>query len=117
MPLEALIIEDDPAQCEIFTMAVRQAGYEVTCINDGDQGLEFLKTHSVRLIVLDLHLPGTGGEPIARAVRAMPHLTQTHIILATADSRTAETLQEISDLVLLKPVSYLQLRDLAARLK
>lgn len=114
---QALIVEDNEAQCEIFTQAVTAAGYRVTCLRDGAQALEHLQTHTPRLIVLDLHIPGLGGPALARAIRSLPHLRQTRLILATADDRMAETLRDLSDLVLLKPISYTQLRDLAARLK
>jgi hypothetical protein len=38
------------------------------------------------------------------------------VIIATADPRMAEVLQEEADLVLLKPIGFGQLRDLASRL-
>jgi hypothetical protein len=38
------------------------------------------------------------------------------VVIATADPQMADELQDRSDLVLLKPVSFNQLRDLAARL-
>ncbi|MBO9367752.1 MAG: response regulator [Chloroflexi bacterium] len=117
MKPEALIIEDDAAQCEIFSAAVHQAGYNVTCLSDGAQALEYLKQHTVALVVLDLHLPGLGGEHIARAMRSMPHLKATRLILASADDRLAGMISELADLVLLKPISFIQLRDLATRLR
>lgn len=114
MKPDALVVEDDPAQCEIFATAVEQAGYNVTCLTDGAAALEYLQHHTVALVVLDLHLPGLGGEHIARAVHGLKH---TRLILASADARLAESVSELTDLVLLKPVSYLQLRDMAARLR
>jgi hypothetical protein len=38
-------------------------------------------------------------------------------MLATADSRQADELQDKADIVLLKPISITQLRELANRLK
>jgi hypothetical protein len=38
------------------------------------------------------------------------------VIIATADARMAELLHEQADLVLLKPISFIQLRTLAERL-
>ncbi len=114
---EALVIEDDTAQSQIFCKAVEQAGYRYRCFSDGLEALEYLKEHQPALVVLDLHLPGMSGEDIAREIRTLPHLTGTRVILATADPRLADLLQDVSDLVLLKPVSYTQLRDLAARLR
>jgi CheY-like chemotaxis protein len=117
MKPEALIIEDDAGQREIFSAAVQQAGYNVTCLSDGAQALEYLKQHPVALVVLDLHLPGLGGEHIARSIRSMPHLKATRLILASADDRLAGMISELADLVLLKPISFIQLRDLATRLR
>jgi CheY-like chemotaxis protein len=117
MKPEALIIEDDAGQREIFSAAVQQAGYNVTCLSDDAQALEYLKQHTVALVVLDLHLPGLGEEHIARSIRSMPHLKETRLILASADDRLADSISQLTDLILLKPVSYLQLRDLAVRLK
>jgi hypothetical protein len=44
-------------------------------------------------------------------------LSKTLVILATADYRTAEDLRDEADLVLLKPISFKQLRDLTARFR
>ncbi len=114
--LQAIVIEDDPVQAEIFTQALRDAGYVVEHIADGDQALAYLESHLPHLVLLDLHLPGTAGDAILRAIRADERLAAVKVMLATADPRLAETLDAQSDLVLLKPVSYTQLRDLARRL-
>ncbi len=113
----ALVIEDDPIQAEIFTKALEAADYTVEHIADGDQALAYLQNHAPYLVVLDLHLPGTAGDDILRAIRSNPATAKTRVLLATADPRLAETVQDESDLVLLKPVSYIQLRDLARRMK
>jgi CheY-like chemotaxis protein len=67
-------------------------------------------------VVLDLHLPGVSGRKLLDVIRADGRLTKTRVILATADYRTAEELRDSADLVLLKPISFKQLRDLSARL-
>lgn len=118
MLLEAVVIEDDAAQRAIFTNALERAGYRVISFSEGKTALAHLiQQPPPHLIVLDLHLPGAGGQEIARTIRADARLDRTYLILATADDRLAETLYEITDWVLLKPISYTQLRDLAMRLK
>lgn len=62
---------------------------------------------------MDLHLPQVSGKDILTDIRANEHLTQTKVILATADPILAETLRPNADLVLIKPISFSQLRDLA----
>jgi len=112
----ALIIEDDPQQADIFSQALNMAGYSPKIITDGASALEALAETAPALIVLDLHLPGLTGDKILQHIRNESRLRDTPVILATADPRMAETLHEESDLVLLKPVSFFQLRELAARL-
>ncbi len=113
---QAVVIEDDPAQAQIFAQALQDAGYAVTHLADGDQALAYLREHRPHLVLLDLHLPGTAGDTILRAIRQDERLAATRVMLATADPRMAETLRSDSDLVLLKPVSFIQLRDLARRM-
>jgi CheY-like chemotaxis protein len=67
------------------------------------------------LIVLDLHLPGISGGEILARIRADARLSKTRVILATADDRQADLINEQADIVLLKPISPTQLRELAKR--
>jgi hypothetical protein len=50
-------------------------------------------------------------------VRAEERMEETQVILSTADPHMAETLHSKVDLVLIKPISFTQLRDLASRLR
>ena len=115
--LQCLIVEDDPSQAEIFTTALKQAGYTVTWLDDGAAAVAFLKENHPDIVILDLHLPEVAGTTILRTIRETPHLDKTRVILATADPRMADTVAADSDLVLIKPVSYIQLRELARRLR
>lgn len=114
--LLALIIEDDKRQATIFGLALRN-DYEVEVIEDGGTALNRLAELSPTLVVLDLHLPGISGEQIFQYIRTQEHLAQTKVILATADAVLAESLSDQTDLVLLKPISVSQLRQLARRLR
>ncbi len=114
---EALIVEDDPTQAEIFTMALEQAGYVVTHLADGAEAVTYLDAHTPAIVVLDLNLPHVAGAEILHHLRQQPHLVHTRVMLATANPRMAEEIAEESDLVLLKPVSFSQLRELARRLR
>ncbi len=113
----ALIVEDDPDLAEIFSEALRWAGFQVEALGNGADALKRLKTMVPSVVVLDMHLPGASGVEILRQVRADSRLAQTRVIASTADARLAETLEDTADLVLVKPISFTQLRDLAVRLK
>ena len=112
---KALIIEDDPDLINIFSRAMELSGFEIKPVVDGKEALNFLATMVPDIVVLDLHLPGVSGAEILQTIREDGRLSQTRVILATADYRTAEDLRDHADLVLLKPISFKQLRDLSAR--
>lgn len=111
----AFIIEDDPQLNQLFAITLKNQ-FNVTQIYDGAEALPALDEHAPDLIVLDMNLPGMPGAKILMHVRNDPRFTATRIILATADAQQADMLSEQADIVLLKPISPSQLRDLAARL-
>jgi DNA-binding response OmpR family regulator len=113
----ALVIEDEAHLGNIFATALSQAGYQVMVIGDGQEALQQLTVTLPALVVLDLNLPHVPGRVIFDYIRNTPRLSQTRVILATADARQAESLSWRADLVLLKPVSFQQLRDLAGRMR
>lgn len=110
-----LVIEDDPKLNKIISFTL-QGNFEVETYTDGKEAMERLQQIVPHIIVLDLNLPGTPGREILENVRADPRLLQTRIILTTADERQAETLTDEADIVLLKPVSPTQLREMALRM-
>jgi two-component system response regulator MtrA len=111
-----IIIEDDPQLNQIFTLALNES-FETESIADGAQALERLSEVVPKLIVLDINLPGASGVQILNFVRTDSRFKSTRVILATADSRQADLLHDKADIILLKPISITQLRDLAERLK
>ncbi len=113
----ALIIEDDTQQLLIFSEALRQADFETEMIEDGGAALVRLGETVPNIVILDLHLPYISGKKILGHIRADDRLTKTRVILATADPATADMLRQDVDLVLIKPISFIQLRDLAMRLR
>jgi len=112
----AFIVEDDPQLSQIFLLTLSEA-FEVEAITDGTQALARLSEVVPVLVVLDINLPGASGAQILQAIRADLRFEATRVILATADSRQASELQDKADIVLLKPISITQLRELANRLK
>lgn len=112
----ALIIEDEADLSDIYSKALQGGGFETQTIRDGQQALDHLKTASPQIIILDLHLPNVGGASILQQIRSNARLSKTAVIVTTADERQAEELYGHADLVLLKPVSLSQLRELANRI-
>ena len=112
----AFIIEDDAKLNNIASLTL-QADFEIESFVDGTSAAHRLEALAPHLVVLDLNIPGLPGREILKKIRADQRLAGTHVILTTADERQAETLTEEADIVLLKPVSPAQLRELALRMK
>jgi CheY-like chemotaxis protein len=115
----AFVIEDDEDLSAIFVKALEAAGFKVEAIRDGElaqKRLQEIET-TPRVIVLDMHLPHVDGSALLKQIHANPIFGNTKIILATADNMLAKIYRDKANLVLVKPISFSQLRDLSAHLK
>lgn len=119
MSILALIIEDDEDLASIFAEALHGVGFEVEHVADGRLAEARLKNGTPPfLILLDMHLPHvSGGDILTNIIKKEEHLAKTMVILTTADARMGETYGEMADFVMIKPISFVQLRDLTSRLK
>ena len=115
----ALIIEDDEDLASIFAEALRGIGYEVEQVADGRVAEERLKNGIPPfLILLDMHLPHvSGADLLTNIIKKDERLSKTMIIITTADARMGDTYGDLVDFVMIKPISFVQLRDLTSRLK
>ncbi|MFO7683780.1 MAG: response regulator [Chloroflexota bacterium] len=112
----AFIIEDHPMLSNLFEEALIEAGYDTETVLDGRVAAARLQEIVPHLVLLDLHLPYVSGGDLVIQIRKDPRLEKTRVIIASADGTWSNQLDYEADFVLNKPVSYVQLRDLAARL-
>ena len=113
----ALIIEDNLKLANIFSLALDSVDFDTEVVTDGQVALTRLDELLPAVVVLDLHLPNISGKDILQYIRSSKRLADTRVILATADALMGEQLRNQADLVLLKPISVPQLRELAQRLQ
>jgi DNA-binding response OmpR family regulator len=116
MKSTAMIIEDDEDLSNIFSEALSAAGFETETVRDGQKAMDRLAFVTPSVVVLDLHLPRVAGMDILNYIRRELRLKDSRVVVTTADARMAETVGEQADFTLVKPISFSQLRDLAARL-
>lgn len=112
---QVFIVEDDPQLSNVFSLTLRSQ-FDPHPIMDGAEALQRLAETTPDLILLDMNLPGASGLDIFNFLRSDSRFDRTRVILTTADALQAEVLKDRADLVLLKPVSPVQLRELAERL-
>jgi CheY-like chemotaxis protein len=53
---------------------------------------------------------------VLKEIRADPRLARTRVLIATADAAMARFIEKDADFVMLKPISFSQMRDIARRL-
>jgi EAL domain-containing protein (putative c-di-GMP-specific phosphodiesterase class I) len=65
-----LVIDDDPAVCDVVSAIARRAGFEPRVTTDAAR-LEALLAPEVRAVVLDLQMPGVDGVEVLRRLAAV----------------------------------------------
>jgi DNA-binding response OmpR family regulator len=113
----SFIIEDDEDLSAIFHEALYAAGFETEIIQNGRLAIDRLRDLTPDVVILDMHLPLVNGIDILRNIRSQKHLARTSVIVTTADAIMGEQVRDIADFVLIKPISFGQLRDLTVRLR
>ena len=76
-----LIVEDEHKLAELLRDYLRQEGFEVDMLHRGDEVEDWVRTHPVDLVLLDLMLPGKSGLDVCKALRASSDVS---IIMVTA---------------------------------
>ena len=65
-----LVVDDDPQILRAVRTSLQGHSYEVLTAGNGETALDLLPDSDVDLIVLDLGLPGIGGQEVIERVRA-----------------------------------------------
>jgi DNA-binding NtrC family response regulator len=78
----ALIVDDEPAECELVCDALSHAGFEVTSAQSPGRALDLLATRPFDAVLTDLNMPGMNGTELCRRIiEAAPHVP---VVLVTA---------------------------------
>jgi DNA-binding response OmpR family regulator len=109
-----LLVEDEPSVGELVRGYLHKNGYRVVWVRSGEDALVELERHPVRMVVLDIGLPGMDGFDACRAIRTR---SQVPILMLTARDEEPDRvigLEVGADDYLTKPFSP---RELVARMK
>ena len=113
--MRLLLVEDDTMIGESVLDLLRDEGYAVDWVKDGDIALSVLETEQYDLILLDLGLPKCDGLTVLRTLR--DRKSQTPVLVATARDAIAQRIEGLdtgADDYIVKPFSP---RELLARLR
>lgn len=81
-----LCVEDERFISELYARALRRAGYDVTTMLSGEDGLRAAQTNVYDIILLDLMIPGITGFEVLRRLRTEnPDLSAKVLITTNLD--------------------------------
>lgn len=93
MPKKVLICDDEPYIRESVSYVAREAGYEVSTAEDGEEAVQKAVQELPDLIFLDLMMPRRNGFEVCQALRANESTKDIHIIILTARGQDVDRVQ------------------------
>jgi len=83
-PKKVLTVDDSETYLQELAGALRSDGYEVVLARCGEEALELLAVQPVDCILLDVMMPGIGGQETCRRVKSVPTMRDIPVIMLTA---------------------------------
>ncbi len=100
-----LIIDDEATLRKTLARVLQQTGFEVTTAENGEQGLDFLKTNNFDMVFMDLRMPGLTGLEVLKLIHAGYPTLAVVLFTAQPDLNSAvEALRHGATDYLLKPL-------------
>lgn len=88
-----LVIDDEAVLRQTLARVLQKAGFEVTTAENGEQGLDFLKTTNFDMIYMDLRMPGMAGMEVLKLIHtSYPSLP---VVLFTAQPDLSSAVQAL----------------------
>jgi DNA-binding response OmpR family regulator len=112
MPTTVMVVEDEPNIGALVRTYLERAGYHALWVRSGEEALAELRRHPIRLVVLDIGLPGMDGFEVCRRIAG-----EVPVIMLTARDEEPDRVAGLevgADDYVAKPFSP---RELTARVK
>lgn len=115
-PKHILWVDDEIDHLRPHLLFLRDRGYHVDAITNGDDALVLIDRHNYDLLLLDEQMPGRSGLEILDLVRKKNLRTRVVMVTKSEEDRTMkEAIGRRADDYLLKPVSPLQVLSAVTR--
>jgi two-component system, NtrC family, sensor kinase len=83
-PKRILAVDDSMTYLHELAAALREEGYDVVLAHSGEEAIDMLAVQGVDCILMDLMMPGIGGQETCRRIKASATLRNTPLIMLTA---------------------------------
>jgi CheY-like chemotaxis protein len=122
-PIEILLVEDNPGDVELTTLAFEESRLQVhlNVVEDGIAAMEFLYRKSAYakapypdLVVLDLNLPKKSGHEVLAEIKANEHFRRIPVVILTTSLAEEDILRAYNlyaNCYIKKPVGFSQFME------
>ena len=111
-----LVVDDVKEQREVATSLLTRLGYKVHAVSSGEEAIDFLKTHTIDLIILDMIMdPGIDGLETYRRVLEINPKQKTIIVSGFSETDRVTKAKEIGAGVYVRKPYILEKIGLAIR--
>ena len=84
MSQRILVVEDNDRNRRLMRILLKARGYEVIEAATGKEAMEYLRTQTPDLILMDIQLPSTDGLTLTREIKSDARIKDVPIIAVTA---------------------------------
>ena len=85
--ISILVAEDEPQTAQLIEFKLKQQGYNVTIVSNGEQALKMVGVNRPNLVILDGMMPVMDGFEVLRRIKADGNTKDLPVIMLTAKSR------------------------------
>lgn len=110
MKSNILVVDDEPVARQSLTDILKLEGHLVSAAPNGQAAVEYVRTHAVDLMIVDLKMPGMDGLEVVQVINQLS--PETEVILLTAYGSTETAIQALRLRIhdyLMKPASPAQI--------
>ena len=92
------IIDDDPDIVEIYSIKLKNEGFEIISAPNGEIGLDKVRAEKPDLILLDILMPKKNGAEVLRELKNDPAVSKIPVIVLSnvSDDKTIEKIGSFS---------------------
>jgi two-component system chemotaxis response regulator CheY len=107
-----LISDDDVEFRETLREMFEPQGYRTIVTGDGQEAVEIVRSESIHLVLLDLHMPRLSGLEVLQLIKNFNALLPCILMSAGLDEVVRRQAEQLAFSVLAKPVSGPHIRSL-----
>jgi two-component system sensor histidine kinase/response regulator len=91
-----LIVDDVPANLKVLGGILKDKGYKIRPVLNGQLALQVAEKEKPDLILLDIMMPGMDGYEVCRRLKEMPHLNDVPVIFISALNDTNDIVKALT---------------------